>query len=116
MRGECALAAAGEPFRPEYAGEGTQSRHLAGSSADELLRLPEPPTAGFAASDVQALAVLEAARALQIDVPEQLSVIGFDDIEDASYVGLTTVRQSLVERSRPGAQLLLQALSGEPAP
>ena len=70
----------------------------------------------FAASDVQALGVLEAARGLGIDVPEQLSVIGFDDIEIASYVGLTTVRQPLFESGRRGAELLLQALAGEPAP
>src|SRR5437016_4437754 len=82
------------------------------SVADELLRLPEPPTAVFAASDVQALGVLEAARSLGIDVPKQLSVIGFDDIETASYVGLTTVRQRLFESGRRGAELLLQALAG----
>ena len=113
---ERALAAAGIPVRPDYIREGTQSRHLARNIADELLRLPERPTAVFAASDVQALGVLEAARGLGIDVPEQLSVIGFDDIEIASYVGLTTVRQPLFESGRRGAELLLQALAGQPAP
>src|SRR4029079_18927356 len=83
---------------------------------EELLQLPERPTAVFAASDVKALGVLEAARGLQIGVPEQLSVIGFDDIEIASYAGLTTVRQSLFESARRGAELLLGALAGEPAP
>ena len=111
-----ALESARVPVRPEYVRRGTQSRHVARSIADELLRLPEPPTAIFAASDVQALGVLEAARARRIDVPEQLSVIGFDDIEIASYVGLTTVRQQLFESGRRGAELLLQALAGEPAP
>ena len=77
---------------------------------------PKRPTAVFAASDVQALGVLEAARILGIDVPEELSVIGFDDIEIAAYVGLTTVRQPLFESGRRGAELLLQALAGEPAP
>jgi DNA-binding LacI/PurR family transcriptional regulator len=43
----------------------------------------------FAASDVQAFGVVEVARGLGVDVPEHLSVIGFDDIEIASYVGLT---------------------------
>jgi LacI family transcriptional regulator/LacI family repressor for deo operon, udp, cdd, tsx, nupC, and nupG len=43
-------------------------------------------------------------------------VIGFDDIEIASYVGLTTVRQQLFESGRRGAELLLRALAGEPAP
>jgi DNA-binding LacI/PurR family transcriptional regulator len=60
--------------------------------------------------------VLEAARGLGIDVPRQLSVIGFDDIEVASYVGLTTVRQPLFESGRRGAELLLRAIAGEPAP
>ena len=81
---ERALAAASIPVRRDYVREGTQSRHLARNIAEELLRLPEPPTAVFAASDVQALGVLEAARGLGIDVPEQLSVIGFDDIEIAT--------------------------------
>jgi LacI family transcriptional regulator len=111
-----ALESAGVPLRAEYVREGTQSRHVARSIADELLQLPEPPTAVFAASDVQALGVLEAARGLRIDVPEQLSVIGFDDIEIASYAGLTTVRQRLFESGRRGAELLLKALAGEPAP
>jgi DNA-binding LacI/PurR family transcriptional regulator len=54
--------------------------------AEDLLRLPEPPTAVFACSDVQALGVLEAAAALGLRVPEDLSVVGFDEIEMASYV------------------------------
>lgn len=111
---ERALASADVPIRPEYVREGTQSRHLARSIAEELLRLPEPPTAVFAASDVQALGVLEAARGLGIDVPGELSVIGFDDIEIASYAGLTTVRQPLFDSGRRGAELLLEALAGEP--
>jgi DNA-binding LacI/PurR family transcriptional regulator len=112
---ERALGAADVPIRPEYVRQGTQSRHLARNIAEEILRLPERPTAVFAASDVQALGVLEAARGLRIDVPEQLSVIGFDDIEIASYAGLTTVRQPLFESGRRGAELLLHALAGEPA-
>jgi DNA-binding LacI/PurR family transcriptional regulator len=111
---ERALAAAGIPLRPEYVREGTQSRLTARSIAEELLRLPERPTAIFAASDTQALGVLEAARALGVDVPGDVSVIGFDDIEIASYVGLTTVRQPLFESGHRGAELLLGALSGRP--
>jgi DNA-binding LacI/PurR family transcriptional regulator len=111
---ERALAAASIPVRPEYIREGTQNRHIARSIAEELLRLPERPSAVFAASDIQALGVLEAARALHISVPEELSVIGFDDIEIASYAGLTTVRQPLFDSGRRGAELLLRALVGEP--
>lgn len=107
------LARAGLSPRPEYVREGTQSRSVARSIALELLRLPEPPTAIFAASDTQALGVLEAARELRVLVPEELSVVGFDDVEVASYAGLTTVRQPLFESGRRGADLLLQALAGE---
>jgi DNA-binding LacI/PurR family transcriptional regulator len=65
----------------------------------------------FACSDVQALGVLEAAAALGLRVPEDLSVVGFDEIEIASYVGLTTDRQPLLESGRRGAALLLAGLS-----
>src|SRR5262249_10829342 len=78
----------------------------------DLLRLPERPTAVFAASDTQALGVLEAARILGLRVPEELSVVGFDDIEIAAYVGLTTVRQPLFGSGRRGGQLLLPILAG----
>jgi len=111
---EQALAEAGIPVRPEYVRAGTHSRHVARSIAEELLRLPEPPTAIFAASDTQALGVLEAARGLGVRVPDDLSVVGFDDVEIASYVGLTTVRQPLFESGRRGAELLLQSLDGMP--
>jgi DNA-binding LacI/PurR family transcriptional regulator len=111
-----ALERAGIELRPEYVRVGTQLLHVARAVALELLSLPEPPTAIFAASDTQALGVLEAARSLGVAVPGQLSVIGFDDIETATYVGLTTVRQPLFESGRRGAELLLRALSGHPLP
>jgi DNA-binding LacI/PurR family transcriptional regulator len=109
---ERALAHAGIELRPEYVREGTQSHHLARSTAIDLLRLPERPTAVFAASDIQALGVLDAARILGISVPEELSVVGFDDIDISAYVGLTTVRQPLFESGRRGGELLLQMLAG----
>jgi DNA-binding LacI/PurR family transcriptional regulator len=110
---ERGLASAGIEVRREYVREGTRLPHVARAVAAELLSLPERPTAIFAASDTQALGVLEAARALGIRVPEELSVIGFDDIEVAAYVGLTTVRQPLLESGRRGARLLLEALEGQ---
>jgi DNA-binding LacI/PurR family transcriptional regulator len=109
---ERALRQAGIELRPEYVCEGTQSHHVARSTAIDLLRLPERPTAVFAASDIQALGVLDAARILGIRVPEELSIVGFDDIDIAAYVGLTTVRQPLFESGRRGGQLLLQMLGG----
>jgi DNA-binding LacI/PurR family transcriptional regulator len=112
---ERALAAAGIEMRDEYIREGTRLPHVARAIAAELLSLPERPTAVFAASDTQAIGVLEAARALAIDVPRELSVIGFDDIEVAAYIGLTTVRQPLLESGRRGASLLLEMLGGRRA-
>lgn len=109
---ERALAHARIELRPEYVREGTQSYHVARSTAIDLLRLPQRPTAVFAASDLQALGVLEAARILGIRVPEELSVVGFDDVEIAAHVGLTTVRQPLFESGRRGTELLLQMLAG----
>jgi LacI family transcriptional regulator len=111
---ERALERAGIPLRPDYVRAGTHSRHVARSIAEELLRLADPPTAIFAASDIQALGVLEAARALGLDVPGDLSVIGFDDIDVASYAGLTTVHQPLFDSGHRGAELLLEVLAGVP--
>ncbi len=108
---ERALARAGIELRQEYVREGTQSHQVARGIAIDLLRLPQRPTAVFAASDAQALGVLEAARILDIRVPDELSVVGFDDVEVADLVGLTTVRQPLFESGRRGAELLLQLLA-----
>lgn len=68
------------------------------------------PTAVFAASDTQALGVLQAARAAGLRVPEELSVLGFDDVEAAVHVGLSTIRQPLQDSGRLGAELLLEHL------
>jgi DNA-binding LacI/PurR family transcriptional regulator len=110
---ERALAQAGIELRPGYLREGTQIDHLARGIAIDLLRLPQRPTAVFAASDQQALGVLEAAKILGIRVPEELSVVGFDDVEVSAYIGLTTVHQPLFESGRRGAELLLRMLAGD---
>jgi DNA-binding LacI/PurR family transcriptional regulator len=71
----------------------------------------------FCASDTQATGVLEAARAAGLRVPDDLSVVGFDDIEISAYAGLTTVRQPLFDSGYLGATFLLEALQGgQPAP
>ena len=75
--------------------------------AKELLNLPDPPTAIFAATDFQALGVLKAARQLNIKVPEHLAVIGFDDLDMAEYEELTTISQHLDESGRLAVEILL---------
>ncbi|QYG91965.1 LacI family transcriptional regulator [Iamia sp. SCSIO 61187] len=110
------MADAGVPVDEALVRYGTHAREVAVAIAKDLLRLPDPPTAIFATADVQALGVLEAARSLGVRVPEDLSVIGFDDIELAGYVGLTTVHQPLFESGRVATRLLLEVLSGDAAP
>ena len=105
-----ALQEAGIPFHPEYYREGGLSSQDAHHLACELLSLSDPPTAIFAYSDTQAVGVLEAARDLGLQVPEDLSVIGYDDIEAARFLQLTTIRQSLFDSGVKGAQLLLEEM------
>jgi LacI family transcriptional regulator/LacI family repressor for deo operon, udp, cdd, tsx, nupC, and nupG len=101
-----ALAEAGVAPRPAYQRTGPHGRDTAREHAHALLALPDPPTAIFAASDTQALAVLEAARERGVPVPEELSVVGFDDVDIAAHAGLTTIRQPLVESGRQAARIV----------
>lgn len=107
-----ALRDAGVALPPGYVKRGPFGRASASRLARQLLALRRRPTAIFAASDVQAFGVLDAAARAGLAVPEDLSVIGFDDIELASAIGLTTVRQPLRESGQAGARLLLDALDG----
>lgn len=84
--------------------------------AKELLNLPEPPTAIFAATDFQALGVLKAARELNVKVPEQLAVIGFDDLDMAEYADLTTICQHLDESGRLAVEILLSQVESPSRP
>jgi LacI family transcriptional regulator len=114
FQGYCdALAEAGVRCDDALRREGPHGRSVAHRLTRELLSLKEPPTAIFAASDTQALGVLEAATYEGFAVPGDLSVVGFDDLEVAPYVGLTTVRQPLEESGRRGMERLLALLAGE---
>jgi DNA-binding LacI/PurR family transcriptional regulator len=108
-----ALEAAGIPPSEELQRCGPHGRRVAHRLTRELVSLPEPPTAIFAASDTQALGVLEAAQAEGFDVPGDLSLVGFDDLEVAPYLGLTTVAQPLYESGRRGLERLLEVLADE---
>ena len=79
---------------------------------EEMLRLKQPPTAIFCFSDEMAIGVLKAASGCGIKVPEQLSVVGFDDIRFADYCDppLTTVHQPMRDIGRETVRLLLNAL------
>jgi len=102
-----ALDGAGVTMPPAWIGLGAHGRYEAREIAYRMLIGDAPPSAIFAASDTQAFGVLAAARDAGLRVPEDLSVIGYDDVEAADYVGLTTVSQHLFESGRRGAELLL---------
>ncbi|HEY9289863.1 MAG TPA: LacI family DNA-binding transcriptional regulator [Microlunatus sp.] len=77
-------------------------------AAGRLLDGPEPPTAIFASADSLALAVIRAATSRGIAIPEQLSLVGFDDLPEAAWAGLTTVRQPIAEMGAAAMRLLLR--------
>jgi len=81
-----------------------------------LLRMPDPPTAIVTGNDLQALGVYQVARELRLHIPEDLSVVGFDDLPVARWVGppLTTVRQPLVDMAETASELVLAMARGEP--
>lgn len=85
-------------------------------AAITLLNMPSPPTAIFAATDFQALSVIKVARQLGVRIPEQLAVIGFDDLDMAEYADLTTVRQHLDESGRLAIEILLAHIADNSRP
>lgn len=90
-------------------------RTPARAAARKLLGLKNRPTAVFAGSDVMALELWDVARTMGINIPQDLSVIGFDDnplIQNSTFK-LTTVSQPLVEMGRLGAEKLYQISRGE---
>ena len=87
-------------------------------AAEALLRMPERPTAVFAANDLQALGVYAAAAQAGLRIPADLSVVGFDDLPFVrwSTPALTTVRQPLIEMGATAADLVLRMADGERPP
>ena len=96
----------------DHIGLGEHSREGARQSTLRMLDAPRPPTAIIAASDTEAMGVLEAARLRQLRVPEDLSVIGYDDIDVADFIGLTTIRQPLFETGTRAVERLTARIAG----
>jgi LacI family transcriptional regulator/LacI family xylobiose transport system transcriptional regulator len=113
-----ALDAAGVPADPALVRAGEFHTEVGLRGARELLRLPEPPTAVFACNDSQALGVYRAAAEAGLRVPEDLSVVGFDDLYPAQWVAptLTTVRQPLARMAAAAAGMVVTLAEGRPLP
>ena len=109
------LAAAGAPVDEALLRCGSFEPDPARAAARELLSLADPPTAIFAGNDLSALAALEVARELGVDVPGSLSVIGFDNIPESALADppLTTVDQPIRQMGHDAVAMLLALITGE---
>lgn len=110
-----ALGEAGIPFDPDLVAVGRYEQDTGRGAAKRLLTGPDRPTAVFAANDLSAIAVLDVAAELGLRVPEDLSVVGFDDVPEAaqSTPPLTTVRQPIQQLGAAAVGLLTRLLAGE---
>jgi LacI family xylobiose transport system transcriptional regulator len=108
------LETAGITFDPNLVRAGDFHHEAGYACGRELLRLADRPTAVFAGNDLQALGLYEAARELGLRIPDDLSVVGFDDLPAARWVGppLTTVRQPLAEMAAAAARIVVDLARG----
>lgn len=106
------LAQLGVPFDERLRREGPFSYEVGEQLGTELMEVPEGPTAIFCADDLVAFGVLDAAQRHGLKVPEDLSVIGYDDLTMAGWdrFGLTTIRQPMDEMARAAARLVLERI------
>lgn len=105
------LAQHGLQLAPEYIKFLPISRRGIKEKLQELFSLPEPPTGIFVPSDDLAIRVIHRARELGFHTPRDISVVGFDDIDIAEHVDLTTIAQSLEETGQMAVEMLLSRLA-----
>jgi DNA-binding LacI/PurR family transcriptional regulator len=113
---QMALKAAQLENHEEWYLFGEHSQASARELASQILHLPYRPTALVAANDTLAFGILAAANDLGLHVPQDIAVIGFDDIRSAEYLNLTTIKQHLEYSGRLGAQLMLEWLKNGTLP
>jgi len=106
-----ALDSAGIPLPRNYIMQAAYTRDGSHKAARDLLSLKNRPTAVFAASDIQAVSIMKVARQMNLNIPGDLAVLGFDDIDLAEYMDLTTIRQNLDESGRLAAEILLARIA-----
>ena len=110
-----ALRRAGIAADPALMVPGDFSIEAGEAATRKLLDLPERPTAIFTGNDGQAMGAYRAARSAGLRIPEDLSIIGFDDIPAAEWIepGLTTIRQPVVQMAETAMRALLRHLDGD---
>jgi len=109
------LCQAGLPFDPDLVQVGDYYKETGYLCAQRLIKLPDPPTAIFAANDQSAFGVYQAAQEAGLRIPGDLSVVGFDNIPESAFVtpALTTVDQSIEQMGFLATGLLVRLLSDE---
>lgn len=100
-------------YRPELVVSGNFSLAGGAEVMVNLLSIPSPPTAVFAFSDEMAIGAMKTIREMNLKIPEDVSVVGFDDHEIAAYVGLTTVKQPVIELGEKAAYMLLEGIDNK---
>lgn len=111
-----ALAEAGIAWDPELIAQGDFNEPSGLAAGRALLALPEPPTAIFAANDAMALGCMNAIREKELRIPQDISVIGFDDMPGAAIVqpGLTTLRHPVEPMAQAAVQELMRRIQDQP--
>lgn len=101
--------------RPDYEATGDFTVESGQRAIRELLSLPEPPTAVFACNDLMAIGAINAALDMGVRIPEDLAIVGFDNIPEATLIRpkLTTVAQYPVEMARQLASALFERMEGQ---
>jgi LacI family transcriptional regulator len=108
-----ALEKSGIPVDEKLIVSGDYTTETGAVRAGELLSQKKPPTAIFAANDQTAMGVFQVVQEKGMRIPEDLSVIGFDNISDSKYLGLTTVDQFISEMGFVATQMLIKLINGE---
>lgn len=112
------LAAVGIPLDEALIEVGDYTTETAVTCARNLLSIPDRPTAIFAANDMSAIGVYQAAREFGLRIPGDLSVIGFDNLREVSFLDppLTTVDQLIEKMGTIATEMLVKLVKGEPLP
>lgn len=110
-----ALKEAGIEWRSEYEVKVPGNYHYEGGeeAMKQLFSLHQPPTAIFAVTDEMAVGALKAVRDMHLRVPEDISIIGFDDNEVSEYIGLTTIRQPVADYGELAAKLIMEQVENK---
>ena len=109
-----ALEKAGIPIDEKLIASGDYTTETGAQCARELLSLDHPPTAIFASNDQMAIGVFQVAHELGLRIPDDLSVIGFDNITESKYMGLTTVDQFISDMGYVATQMLIKLINDVP--